>query len=333
MAIKPIIKNTSYYVPNKELDNEYFIKHFRENYDVDVTGLLNATGRNKRRVCDSDETILTMALNSTKKVLEKSNLSEEDIDMIVFSTGTPEFVQPCNALKLHNLLGCKKKVMIYDLNSSCVGMVVALTQVATIMKNNPKIKNAIVVGAEQFFSFTPKNSEIPYSNFGESACTILLENIETEDRGLLDYNFFTDSSIHDTIVLPTNGMKKALLESPKDISENMVSWIPFDADISVSSGITSIKDILEKNSIDKSKIKKYFISQFSKSMADLISEALDEDVNKFKFIGDKYGYTGTTSPFIALADSLTNEEVSKGDYVLFWSVGSGFTCHTSLFKL
>lgn len=36
----------------------------------------------------------------------------------------------------------------------------------------------------------------------------------------------------------------------------------------------------------------------------MIQATLEEPVEKFPFVGDRFGYTGVTSPFLALADSI-----------------------------
>ena len=44
---------------------------------------------------------------------------------------------------------------------------------------------------------------------------------------------------------------------------------------------------------------------------------------------DTYGYTGTTSPFIAFYEGIRNGQVKRGDYVVFCTVAAGST-HISL---
>lgn len=48
--------------------------------------------------------------------------------------------------------------------------------------------------------------------------------------------------------------------------------------------------------------------------------------------GDEFGYTGTTSPMLAYARSIEENELQIGDYVVFWTVGAGTTCATVLYK-
>lgn len=69
-----VIKGVSYYHPENEVDNNYFINHFK-NQGEDIENLLEITGRKNRYISkDNDETILTMGINAVNKVLAKTNI-------------------------------------------------------------------------------------------------------------------------------------------------------------------------------------------------------------------------------------------------------------------
>ncbi|WP_028563357.1 3-oxoacyl-[acyl-carrier-protein] synthase III C-terminal domain-containing protein [Paenibacillus pinihumi] len=42
------------------------------------------------------------------------------------------------------------------------------------------------------------------------------------------------------------------------------------------------------------------------------------------YIGDEFGYTSTSSPFIAFHKAVTTGQIKRGDKVLFWTVGAGW---------
>jgi 3-oxoacyl-[acyl-carrier-protein] synthase-3 len=55
-------------------------------------------------------------------------------------------------------------------------------------------------------------------------------------------------------------------------------------------------------------------------------------MDKIIYIGDKYGYTGTTSPLISLYEGIQQGRIKRGDTVLFWTVGAGHQFIVMLFK-
>lgn len=319
-----IIREVAIYHPHNQVTNDYFIEHF-EKQGKDIKPLLEITGRESRYLSvDDNETSLTMGISVAKRVLEKANLSSKDLDMIIFSSGTPEYVQPTNALKVHHALEGKDSTIVYDLNSNCVGMVVALEQASRYILSNPNVKYALVVGSEQMNKFSRKTEEVPYANFGDAAAAVILERLEETDYGFIDSCYYTDSSMHDTIVLPAKGFSN-IYRDDLDEHDKRVEWLPFNTDNAFLNATSSIERLLTENGLTKSDVKKYFLSQFAKKNIDIICDQLHEDNKKFKFIGDEFGYTGTSSPFIALAKSIEDDEISRGDVVVFWSVGSGIT--------
>ncbi|AIQ12990.1 hypothetical protein PDUR_14520 [Paenibacillus durus] len=331
MSANVKICGVAIYHPENKVGNEYFVKHF-ERQGKDITGLLEVTGRETRYLSnDPHENPLTMGIEAAQKVLYQTGIDSAELDMIVFSSGTPEYVQPTNAVKVHHALGGKNSAIVYDINSNCVGMVVALEQISRNMLSNPNVKYAMIVGAEQLNKYSRTNEEVPYSNFGDAAAALILERVEDSDCGFIDSSFYTDSSLHDTIVLPAKGFSNIYREDLEE-SDKRIEWLPFDTDEAFLSAKNAIERLLKENGLTKSDVKKYFLSQFAKKNIDIICDQLNEDPEKFKFIGDEFGYTGTSSPFIAFAKSIEEGEIKRGDVIVFWSVGAGITSCNVIYK-
>jgi len=325
-----MIKGVAYYHPEKKVDNDYFIEHF-EKQGRNIRGLLKVTGRSSRYISeDLNETIVTMGYAAAKEVLEKTYVKPSQLNMIVFSSGTPEYTSPTNALLVHSMLAAGQKCAVYDTNTNCAGMVTSFEQIARVMRNNPDVKYALLLGSDQLNRYSRFNEAISYSNFGDSACAVLLENVFDTDRGFVDSDFYTNSSNHDKILLPAKGMSRVVHTKDMDVKDKLIEWIEFDLGGAFFSAKISIEELLFKNNLTKKDIKRYYISQFAKKNLENACRDLDEDINKFVFIGDEYGYTGTTSPFLAYANA--NDDLNTGDYIVFWTVGAGTTCVCVLYQ-
>ena len=96
-----------------------------------------------------------------------------------------------------------------------------------------------------------------------------------------------------------------------DIKDKLVECSNFILDFAFYSALISIEGLIFRNGFTKKDIKKYFLSQFAKKNIDSVCEQLKEDPDKFVFIGDEFGYTGTTSPILAFAKTLENNELTK----------------------
>lgn len=332
MVSNALIKGICSYHPADKVDNEYFIEHFSEKGE-DISGLLRTTGRKTRYISnDKKENTLTMSYEAAKLLLDEQYVKPAEIGLIVFTSGTPEYMLPPNSVKLHEMLGLSSKCACYDLNANCGGMVVALDQVSRTMQSNHNIRYAVVTGSDQLGRYCRFDEALGYCNFGDSGCAILLENVYNTNRGVIDSDYYTNSVNNHKMVFPYSGISNVILDKKLTTQEKLLAWEPFDYSGAFHSATVSIEDILFRNGLVKSDIKRYFMSQFSLSSISGICEELGEDMSKFVFIGDEYGYTGTTSPFIAYQRAVDNNDLSKDDNVIFWTVGAGTTCVGVLYK-
>lgn len=325
------IKNVEIYHPERTFDNDYYINHFKKQ-GKNIDNFLNVMGRSSRYIsANPEENSLTMGVEASKKVLEKSGLCGNDIDLIVFSSGTPEYLQPTNAIKIHNAIEGKDSAAVFDMSANCVGMVYALDQVCRYIEANPHISLALIVGAEQMNRYSRESDEICYPNFGDGAAAVILERVDEGDCGLVDSIYYTNSELIDNILLPGCGYSKMYSEEIS-IENKKLLWVPFDGTVPVKKAVQSIKLLIERNGLLKEDIKLYLFSQFSKKNIELIADGLGEQENKFVYVGHKFGYTGISSPFIALYEAIQQGKLTRGDNIMFWSVGAGWTICTVLFK-
>lgn len=315
------IRELQIYHPSNEVDNDYYIERYKAR-GVEVTGLLKALGRDKRFIVDDPaENTLTMAVEASKKALQKAGLTASDVDLIIFTSQTPEYLLPSNALKLHSALGGDLNTMCYDINANCAGMLVAVEQASRYMMGNPRIERALVVGADYLSVHSP-DEPVYHSNFADSAAAVILES-SADGRGFIDSVYQTDTSVIDNSLFPAHGLSN-LYREQYTAKDAQVKFTPFDDSVCVDSAVESLMILMERNGIDKNDVGGFLFSQFSVGNVKLVSERLGLDMDKVFYVGDKYGYTATNSPFLALHDALRDGKIQRGDYLVFWTVGAGW---------
>lgn len=328
MTVNVRVRNIEIYHPAKKVENAYFVEHF-EKQGKDIQPLLDFMGKKERyHIDEPDENALTMAIEVSVKLLNKAGLSMMDIDMIIFSTQIPEYSVPTNAIMLHRALNGTNKTRVLDINASCAGMVVGIEQATYYIKANPGIKRVLLVGSEQLTSFTNPTDDMPYSVFGDAACGMVLEETE-EDTGFIDSEFFTYTANANGLLYPEQGLSRVQqgVEEGKYLKFN-----PFD--ISFAGRITDrmIADMLGRHNLDILDIDAFCLSQMAISDSQGLQERHNLDWNKIMYVGDKYGYTGTTSPMLGFHDGIQDGRIKRGDTVLFWTVGAGHQFVAMLLK-
>lgn len=327
-----IIKNVEIYHPSKSVDNDFFVNHFRKQ-GKEISGLLKYLGRGIRYLADpSEENIITMGAAAARKVLKRCEIAADEIDMIVFVSDTPEYTMPSNALILNNILKAGNAEIVYDLNSNCIGMISALDTVSRYMKQNPNVRKALVVGAILISAICKKNDEVVYPNIADGAAAVILtKEIDDEVKGVIDSNYHTGSHFYDKITFPECGLSH-IFDKDLDESKKRMNWIPHDVSYFSDEWKKLIIKMVDRNNINIHDISHFLFSQFSKTDVEDTFRKLNVGLDKLTFVGDKYGYTGCTSPFFALHEAIKSGLINRGDKVIFCSVGGGYTMGAVLYQ-
>jgi 3-oxoacyl-[acyl-carrier-protein] synthase-3 len=323
------ISNVEVYRGSEVVTNDYYIEHFKK-YGKDIKHFLtDIIGRNNRYLINPDnENSLTMATEAAKKALAAANLTGADFDMIVYSSLLPEYVAPPSSVFLHSIIGGKHECICYDMNANCVGMTLSLSHICSLMHMNSKINRTLLIGSDYVNPLLNHENEYTYGHYGDAACAIILEKTD-EPCGLLGTNCYVNSSEHENVLFPGCGFTKALKTG--DRSQYLMNWKPFEP-VTTEIGVNNMKQLLKENNLTTDDIKMFCLSQYAISMLNDIRRLLGIDESKSIYVGDEYGYTATSSPFIALYESIQQGLIKRGDYIMFWTVGVGSQNAALLYK-
>ncbi|MEK3797139.1 3-oxoacyl-[acyl-carrier-protein] synthase III C-terminal domain-containing protein [Peribacillus sp. FSL H8-0477] len=326
-----ILKEAAVYHPSKIVNNDYYLKHFQEQ-GKNIEGLLEALGRENRYIADYEkENTLTMAIEASKKVLKKANLTGSDIDSIIFVSSTPEFFAPPSAIAIHHAIEGKPDAVVSDMNAACVGMIIAVEQASRTMIGNPNLQRTLVVASEQLHRYASKEEAVTFASFGDGACAVILEKEENKSRGFIDSAYKIDTDSIDKIVLPACGVSN-LSDVTIDAYDKRVKWENVNNDKAFLSTVELIEKLLIRHDLTTADIQAFCFSQLSRKNIYKIQEAFNEDITKFPIVGTEYGYTGSASPFMAFERAVSTGQLKQGDYVIFWSVGAGSAASAMLFR-
>lgn len=324
------------YHPLKKVGNEFFIDHFKEKFDKDITGFLESLGKKERFLVEdvTKENSLTMALEASRKALQNAKISVDQLDMIVFVSDTPEYTAPTNALYLNNILGAKNAHTVYDMNANCVGMIVAMDQVSRVIKTDSKIKYSLVVGSLFVSSIARDDDMFTYAAVADAAAAVILERTEDPSQiGFIDSGYFTDSSFPDMVLSPVCGMSKLRLDDTVDAYERKLYQKPLDVSFFSTNWVKLITTLLNRYGYCPQDIDYFFFSQYAKSQVQQTAELMDVNFDeRFIYIGDIYGYTGTTSPVVAYHEAAMNGILKPGQKYIFCSVGCGYQMSAILYQ-
>jgi len=327
---KASICSIEVYHGSKIVGNEFYIEHFKKRGKDVEHFLKDVIGRDKRYLIDTDkENSLTMAICAAKGALDKANLKGADLDMIIFSSQLPEYIAPPSSIHIHSEIGGKQECICYDMNANCSGMTMAYEHVCKYMSVSENIHKALIVGCDYINMTVDEENENCYGHYGDAACAVILESTQ-EDCGLVASKYAVTSVAHNNVLFPGCGFSNLFKLS--DINQMKIRFTPSEK-IWLQISADNIKDILQKNNLQTSDIKMFCFSQYVYRNIEILRSLLGIDDKTSLYIGDEYGYTGTTSPFIVLYESLKKNLIKKGDYVVMWALAAGNENVVILFRL
>jgi 3-oxoacyl-[acyl-carrier-protein] synthase-3 len=321
------------YHPETKVTNEFFINHFKS-YQMEehATALLSKLGRQTRTLALEGETSLSMAVEASIDALNNSELSADALDMIIFVSDTPEYLSPSCALLIKNKLRAENAHYVFDINSNCTGMLIAMDTAARYLKSDPRLRRILVVGSLLISPQARLDDMVAYACTGDGAAAIIIEKKEEiEERGLLSSRSFTDDAFYWSITMPACGLSK-ISDENVNLEDRKMLWKPFDFSFLSEKWSELITNVLSDYNYNPNDVTEYFMSQFSKADLELTMSRLSVDMHKVTYIGDKYGYTGCTSPYMALDDRLKKQKFNQDEISIFCSVASGYSMTALLYK-
>ncbi len=314
------LKEIEVYHGALSVPNDYYIEHFkRRNKDID-NFLTKIIGRKSRYLIDSEtETNLSMALKVTEQVMKKAGLNGKDIDLIAYSSVLPEYTIPPCSIHIHEAIGGKPECICYDINVNCAGMTASVEQISKYMSLSDNVKTALLIGCDFVNPLLDSDNELCYGHYGDASCAVILEKTP-EDCGVLGARYAVNSAEHNNILFPGVGFSNLFRTNDRD--RLRMRWLPFK-NVSIDTAVRNMRALMTENSLGIEDIKMFCLSQYALANVEEIRELLGIDESKSLFVGDRYGYTGTSSPFIVLYEALKQGAIQRGDYVMFWTIGGG----------
>ncbi len=167
------ISNITTVFGSRHLTNDELLQGHGE-WDSDA--IRKRTGIENRYWIEGDESVLTLAVQAARDLLEKEQLQISDIGAIICSTGTPLIMTPSLACcVLRELSPQKGEVLMqaHDVNAACSGYMYALQSAFDFLGNRPD-KKVLVITAETLSPMVNHDDQKTMALFGDAATASLV---------------------------------------------------------------------------------------------------------------------------------------------------------------
>src|SRR4051812_13416411 len=152
------------YVPEFVLTN----KMLEEMVDTNDEWIVSRTGIKERRILKGEGLGPSdMGKEAVLELCRKRGISPEEIDMLICSTATPDFLFPATANIIADKVGAKN-AWGFDVMAACSGFLYALVTASQFVESG-KYKKVVVVGADKMSSITDYTDRTTCILFGDAA--------------------------------------------------------------------------------------------------------------------------------------------------------------------
>ena len=290
--------------------------------DTSDEWITTRTGIKERRILkDPTKATSDMGANAVKLLLEKTNISADQIDLIICATVTPDMLFPSTACLIADKVGASN-AFGFDLSAACSAFLFALDCGAKYISSGIYEK-VIVVGADKMSSIVDYADRQTCVIFGDGAGAVLLEP-EEDKLGIMDSILRVDGSGGEYLKMIAGG---SLNPATKETVNSKQHYIYQDGKTVFKFAVTKMADvsaqIMKKNKLTGDDIAWLVPHQANLRIIDATARRMGVGSEKVMININKYGNTTAATIPLCLAD--WESKLRKNDNLILAAFGGGFT--------
>lgn len=342
------------YIPDEIAKNESFSDHQfyldegspigQENETI-IRKFKAITGISERRYAPTQYNNSDLGTFASEKAIENAGIDKETIDYLIVAhnygdiqTGKSQSdTVPSIATRIKHNLGIENPNCVgYDLLFGCPGWIEGVIQAYAFIKAG-MAKRCLVVGTETLSRVVDPHDRDSMI-YSDGAGAVIIEATD-EEGGILSHHSATYANDEAHFIYFGESYNKAKKDNRRYIKMYGRKVYEF-ALIQVPQ---AMKDCLDKSGYGIDDLKKIFIHQANEKMDEAIVDRFYKLYDKtpptgvmpmsIKHLGNSSVATVPTLYDLVWRGKLKNQEVKKGDVVIFASVGAGMNINAITYKV
>ena len=313
------------YVPEYRLTNSDLEKMVETNDEW----IRTRTGVEERRILKGTQLGTSdLIVPAVQNLLDKKNMSAEEIDCLIVGTVTPDMFFPSTANLACHKLGAKN-AWGFDLAAACSGFLYALTTGAALVESG-RYKKVVVTGGDKMSSIVDYSDRATCIIFGDGAGAVLLEP-STDGNGVLDSILRSDGAGCQHLHMKAGG---SLKPASIDTVTNKEHFIYQEGQAVFKYAVKGMADVsyelMQRNNLTGDDVAWLVPHQANKRIIDATADRMGLSHDKVMLNIQRYG--NTTAGTIPLCLWEWEDKLKKGDNLVLSAFGGGFTWGATLVK-
>ena len=322
------LKAISACIPKQVLKNS---KHAFLLTEKEIENAIRTTGIEERRIASEDICSSDLCYNAAKQIFDSTDISRDDIDLLIFVTQTPDYRQPGTAMILQDKLGLPKSCASFDINLACSGYIYGLsTAFSFAMQEN--INSVLLLVGETSSKTVSIKDRATGMLFGDAGSATIISKSDVNLKSWFSLN--SDGSGFNILNIPAGGYRNP---STKDTLEEKLredNSLRSDEQLFMD-GMEVFTFTMREVPKDVKKVLKFAEKQISdidyaifhqanKFIANHFIKKLKIEPEKALFSIEKYGNTSSASIPLTIVSQLDSNDC-KNRKMLLSGFGSGLS--------
>ena len=306
------------YVPEYVLTN----KILATMVDTNDEWITSRTGIKERRILKKQgQGTSFMAIKAAEQLLSKNNINPEDIDMVIMATATPDMPVAATGVYVASQIGAVN-AFSYDLSAACSGFLFGMSTAARYIESG-RYKKVLLIGADKMSSIVDYTDRTTCIIFGDGAGAVLFEP-NLEGLGLQDEILRSDGVGRDSLKIDAGG---SILPPSNQTIADKQHYVHQDGKTVFKFAVSKMADVSEKimqrNNLTGDDVSWLVPHQANKRIIDATSRRMNLPQDKVMLNIHRYGNTTSATLPLCLFDY--ENQLKKGDNIVFAAFGGGFT--------
>ncbi|MFW2176247.1 MULTISPECIES: beta-ketoacyl-ACP synthase III [unclassified Moraxella] len=316
----------------------------KSRYVMEKEGILNPDIMSPvipyRKLGEEMSIMAEMGLDALKQAVDNAGMEGKDLDAIIVACSNFQRVYPAIAIELQKYIGMEGG-FAFDMNVACSAATFGIAQAVGLIKSGVA-KRVAMVNIEITSAHLNWRNRDSHFIFGDVAtATIIEESAEPKGYEILDSHLFTQFSTNiknEYGFLDRCEFLAAGTPMYPDIEEPVTDKLFLQEGRKVFREVCPavsnlIIELINKNGVEPSAIKKMWLHQANANMIDLILRTVlgkEADKSIAPTVLAEYANTSSASPMIVFHKH--QENMQSGDLGVICSFGAGYSIGSVLVK-
>ena len=306
------------YVPDYVLSNQVL----ETLVDTNDEWITSRTGIKERRILKEEgQGTSFLAIKAAQDLIKKANLDPKEIDLVIMATATPDMPVASTGVYVATQIGATN-AFAYDLHAACSSFLYGMSTASAYITSG-KYKKVLLIGADKMSSIIDYTDRATCIIFGDGAGAVLFEPNE-DGLGLQDEFLRSDGIGRDFLKIEAGG---SILPPSEETIKNKQHYVFQDGKTVFKYAVSGMADVSEKimqrNNLTHDDVNWLVAHQANKRIIDATSNRMGLDDSKVLINIQKYGNTTSATLPLLLCDF--ENQLKKGDNIIFAAFGGGFT--------